>query len=179
MDGLTFQSQRRHQNNRSTNQKVILDLTHACLPKIHHQPKRVIQARNVELAVRSRHRVQHDIKRRGNILPRRLPEHTDEVGIKESVRAPVLVQVESVYVVRQVEELFCPYSPYPSKRQSEKERGKLQEHVLCNIRISSHSSNHFLLPNKRTLLERLAIPTRTRQRRKLVKSYTAPRTETQ
>ena len=186
MGGLTFQSHTRHQNNRSSNQKVILDLTHARLPKIHHQPKRVIQARNVELAVRSRHRVQHDIKRRGNILLRLLPEHFDEVGIKESVRARVLVQVESVYVVRQVEELFFPYSPYPSERQPEKERGRLQDHILCNIRISSHSSNHFRLLNKRTLLERLhlgeerlAIPIRTRQLRKLVKSYTAPCTETQ
>ena len=105
----------------------------------------------MELAVRSRHRVQHDIKRLGNILPRLLPEHGYEVGIKESIRTRVLVQVESVHVVHQVEELFFPYSPYSSERQSEKERGRLKEHVL----ISSHSSNHFLLPNKRTLLERL------------------------
>ena len=60
----------------------------------------------MELAVRSRHRVQLDIKRHGNILPRLLHEHADEVVIKESVRTRVLVQVESVYVVRQVEELF-------------------------------------------------------------------------
>ena len=155
MGGLTIQNQGHHQNNRSSNHKVILDLTPPRLPKIHLQPKRVIQARKMELAVHSRHRVQHDIKRRGNILLRLLPEHLDEVGIKESVRARVLVQVESVYVVLQVEELFFPYSPCPSERQSEKERGRLEEHVLCNIRISSHSSDHFLLPNKRTLLERL------------------------
>ena len=145
--------------------KVILDLTPPRLPKIHLQLKRVIQARKMALTVRSRHRVQHDIKRLGNILP----EHADEVGIKESVRTRVWVQVESVYVARQVEELFFPYSPYPSERQSEKEGGRLQEHVLCNIRISSHSSNYFLLSNKQTLLERLhlgeeclAIPIRTR-----------------
>ena len=78
----------------------------------------------MELAVRSHHRVQHDVKRLGNILPRLLPEHADEVVIKESIRARVLVQVKSVYVVRQVEELFFPYSPYTSERQSEKERGR-------------------------------------------------------
>ena len=98
------------------------------LPQIHLQPKRVIQlqARKMELAVRSRHRVQHDNERLGNLLPRLLPEHAYEVGIKESVRARVLVQVESVYVVRQVEELFFPYSlAYSSERQSEKERERL------------------------------------------------------
>ena len=186
MGGLTFQSQRRHQNNRSSNQKVVLDLTPPRLRKIHLQLKRVTQARNMELVVRGRHRVQHDNKRLGNILPRLLPEHAYEVGIKESVRARVWVQVEGVYVVRQAEELYFPYSPYPSERQSEKERARLQKHVLCNIRISTHSSNHFHLPNKRTLLERLhigeeslAIPLRTRQRQKLVESYTAPCTETQ
>ena len=125
MGGLTFQRHRRHQNNRSSNQKVILDLTPPRLPTIHLQPRCVIQAHNVELAVRSRHRVQLDIKRHGNILPRLLHEHADEVVIKESVRTRVLVQVESVYVVRQVEELFFPYSPYPSERQSERVRGRL------------------------------------------------------
>ena len=153
MGGLTFQSQRRHQNNRSSNQKVVLDLTPPRLRKIHLQLKRVTQARNMELVVRGRHRVQHDNKRLGNILPRLLPGHAYEVVIKESIRTRVWVQVESVHVVHHVEELFFPYSPYSSERQSEKERGRLKEHVL----ISSHSSNHFLLPNKRTLLERLHL----------------------
>ena len=79
----------------------------------------------MELAVRSRHRVQHDIKRLCNILPRLLPEHADEAVIKESVRARVLVDGERVHVVRQIKELLFPYSPYPSERQSEKEKAKL------------------------------------------------------
>ena len=121
MGGLTFQNHRRHQNNRSSNQKVILDLTPGALPKIDlSSQKRVIQARHMELAVGSRHRVQHDIKRLCDILPRLLPEHADEAVIKESVRACVLVDGERVHVVRQVKELFFPYSPYPSERQSEK-----------------------------------------------------------
>ena len=104
--------------------QVILDLTHPHLPKIHLQPKRVIQALKMGFAVRGRHRV-HEIKRLAKILPRLLLEHADEVGIKESVRARVLVQVESVLIVRQVEELSFLYSPYPSERQSKKERGRL------------------------------------------------------
>ena len=137
MGELTFQSQRRHQNNRSSNQKVVLDLTPPGLRKIHLQPKRVIQARKMELAVRSRHRVQHDIKRYGNILPRLLPEHADEVVIKESIRTRVLVQVESVHVVHQVEELLSPYSPYSSERQSEKEREEDCKNTYFAILVSA------------------------------------------
>ena len=79
-------------------------------------------ARKMALAVRSRHRVQHDIKRHGDILPRLLPEHADEVIIKGSVRARVLVQVESVYVVHR--RAVFPVLPIPFRKTIRKRERK-------------------------------------------------------